>query len=341
MQNTQLAAVIQQAPERACLQANKAYKLVSPQMTSSDPNADALVQLCTAWQVLCLARASSTDDRLQERHRQASPDCNYGDEDASHQGYCSASSSCSSADSLAETVGAHPTSYRKHVLGDATTARSRALRPTEYGGGDDLSFMVHDLDEHDESSEMDSSDCEEPEAESWLANHGDAEHYQRFERVDLALPDSMVEKSVEFGAHHDESERFWANTASNLEMLMALGLVQRYSLVVRSGQRGELAEVEMDTLLLRGNHAHDVCGLRILADVDTMHAHCADCSRCPTNETEDWDAWWGRALCLAEYASFLSAHASSARVPCDTRHDKMQMDLDGCDSGFDLAFLAD
>ena len=336
MQNTQLAAVIQLGPARACLQANKAHKLVSASVTSSDPNSDALVQLCTAWQVLCLARASSADDLLQERH-QASPDCDYGDRDASHQGYCSASSSCSSAASLAETVGAQPTSYRKHALGDANTARCRALRPTEYGGGDDLRFMVHDLDEHDESSDMDSSDCGEPEAESWLANHCDAEHYQRFEHVNLALLDSMVEKSVEFG----ESKRFWANTASNLEMLMALGLVQRYSLVVRSGQRGELVEVEIDTSLLRGNHAHDVCGLRILADVDTMHAHCADCSRCPTHETEDWDAWWGRALCLAEYASFLSAHASSARVPCDTHHDKMQMDLDGCDSGFDLAFLAD
>ena len=319
--------------KRAC-PANKCHVVASP-MASSDPHTDAVVQLCTTWQVLCLARTAGTDAVLLEHHRQASPD---SDEDSPHEGYSSASS-CSSAASLAETVVAQTSSYRKHVWGDVP--RSRMLRPTELGGGEDLRFMVHsDLHEDDESSEMDSSDGE-LEAERWQADQCDAAHYRRFEHVNLVLPASIAEKvAVDFGFHDHESQRFWDHTASNLEKLTALGLVERYSLVVRSGQGGELAEVEMDMPLLRSAHEHIVCGLRILADVDTLHAHCADCARCATNETEDWNAWWGRALCLAEYTSFL-ANASRVRVPCNIYDDQMQLDLDRCDLGCDLAFLAD
>jgi len=210
------------------------------------------------------------------------------------------------------------------VRGDTATSRPLALPHTELG---------YEMHEDDESSDMDSSDGEQLEPESWLAYHCNAAHYQRFEHVDLVLPASMGGSSFD-----DESQRFWVHTASNLEILVELGLVERYSLVVRNVNGVGLIEVEMDASKLRGARVYDVCGLRIFADVDTLRAHCADCPRCTTNATEEWSAWWSQALCLAEYTSFLGTHTVCAHdMMCDN---KMQFDCDsGSESGFDLSFL--
>jgi len=235
-----------------------------------------------------------------------------------------AESSCSSTASLAETVSAQTRKHFKRARADTATSRSLVLPHKELG---------YEMREDDESSDMDSSDGEQFEPESWLADHCDAAHYQRFELVDLVLPASMGGSSFD-----DESQRFWVHTASNLEILVELGLVERYSLVVRSVNGVGLVEVEMDASKLRGACVYDVCGLRIFADVDTLRAHCADCPRCTNKATEEWSAWWSKALCLAEYTSFPGTHTACAHdMMCDN---KMQFDCDsGSESGFDLSFL--
>jgi len=131
---------------------------------------------------------------------------------------------------------------------------------------------------------------------------------------------------------------------------VALGLAESCSLVVREVQGHGVVEFELDASRLHSAYCLDVCGLRIRADVDTMCAHCADCTCCATTRgaaPTDWYAWWDRALCLADYTSLLNANNALALAPRAKMYDdemcassSMEVELE-CDGGFDLAFLGD
>jgi len=263
-------------------------------------------------------------------------DCG-NDGDGSSGGYTSSSSARAS---LAETVGAGP---HAHHEPEGSVDEAECWR-TEHSGGK-RSCKIHG-DVGDESCDMDNSGGdEELEAKGWLAEHCEAANYQRFENIDLVLPAS-TEAAAERGSRR--SRLFWLHTASNLEVLMALGLVERCSLVILEVQGEEMEEVEVDASRLYSAHPLNVCGLRIRADVDTMSAHCADCACCANTHgaaSAEWYAWWDRALCLADYTSLLNAHNTWALGPREVTHDEemsspMQCDFED-ESGFDLAFLGD
>ena len=301
----------------------------------STPLPDPVAQLCPSWQALCLASSASSavsQHAVPAPGRQASPGSGCGDDEEASARGDNSWSSCSSAASLAKTVGAGPDTYSTPARrgGVATRLHSLSLSRSRsrFHSGDDLSYMVHGDLEEDKSCDTDSSNGDEGiKTESWFVDQCDAANYQRFENVDLVLPASDSR----------QSPLFWEHTASNLEWLMALGPVERCSLVVRDMQGDQAVEVELDASRLHSAHALDVCGLRIRADVDTMHAHCADCVFCATMRgaaSEEWSVWWSRALCLADYMCFLNAH----NPPCEMMNNIQDVE---CDGGFDLAFLID
>jgi hypothetical protein len=287
------------------------------------------MMLCTSWKALRLQDSENDDD------------CSFSDEE---------SSSSSSASSLADTIA--------HV---------QCLRiQAEPGGvfcgaspGDDSVYHLHitldDIDTHMAHDMHTAHDYEKTHNGGiysnahrsadvcLLAQTSDCYDYQRFESVDLALPTPLI-TSTHLASHG----AFWAQTASNLETLVSLGLIGHCSLVAR-GVHGEEVEMEVDAASLRlwGKvlHESDVRLLRVSADIETMRAHALDCAHCaehararyaepktfgctPIGPVRGWEAWWGTAMCLADYLSFHSRHSQHVSLVGGHVH-----------GGCDLAFL--
>jgi hypothetical protein len=289
---------------------------------------DEVVRLCSSWKALYLTQcmqSNAANNDAQQLMSHTSQSCGH---DHSER----ASSSCSSSSCSSST------SDSSHQRSWVQGRHSNGMWTASYDSMSDTRMLAGvDAGCHESVSTACSIDGD---ADAWIhVQESDAySSFCRLEVLDLTLPLIATLGGWDFSSHG-----FWAQTASNLEVLVGIGLVGKVALVGR-GAYGEEIEMEVDAAGLRrygggggqasANSGCDVWAMRVSADTDTMRSHGIDCPHCASNARaaaaalpwhpiahrdaaimhssafplapEAARAWWERAMCLARYMTFLA-----------------------------------
>lgn len=299
-------------------------------MSDNAEGRDDVVRLCSSWKALCLthySQSTAATADAQQHMRHTSP--SWSDRDHSERG---SSSSSSSSSSMSDS-----SNQRSWVQGqpdDMWTASYDSMSDTRMVAGDDGAYCHEYVSTECAIDDEDDACLEKQEYDCYSS-------FRRLEVVDLTLPLIATAGGWDFSSH-----AFWAQTASNLERLVGLGLVGKVVVLVGRGANGEEIEMEVDAAGLRrwggggwqacANSGWDVWALRVRADTETMRSHGIDCPQCASSiratATLPWhptvhrdaeimhssisplgseaaSAWWERAMCLAEYMTFLAENS--------------------------------